>query len=159
MERREFITLLGGAAATQVIRPRSVPAATSPKRPIIGMPALFGLADPRLGGSKIDQSFLDIFLQSLRDLGYVLGRDLDIQARDAGGDWDRYPATMEEIVQLKPDVIYAWATLDAFAARKATSTIPIVCGALADAVHLGLIANEARRTISVPVGHLRIGLR
>src|SRR5262249_42700484 len=50
----------------------------------------------------------------------------------------------EEAVRLKPDVIVAGATLEAVAAKKATSTIPIICGALADAVHLGLIASEAR---------------
>jgi putative tryptophan/tyrosine transport system substrate-binding protein len=137
MRRRDFITILGGAAATQVIRPDLVGAATSPKRWIIDMPFLFG--------SKVGQTFVDVFLQSLQDLGYVLGRDLDIHFRDAGGDWDRYPAIIEEeIVQLKPDVIYAFATVDAVAARKATSTIPIVCAALADAVRLGLIASEAR---------------
>jgi len=137
MKRREFITILGGAAATQVIRPGVVRAGTSPKRPIIGIPAFWA-------PNKIGQSFLNLFRQGLQDLGYVLGRDLDIQARNAGGDWDRLPAIVEEIVQLKPDVIYAFATLDAVGARKATSTIPIVCAALADAVRLGLIASEAR---------------
>ena len=143
MRRRDFITILGGAAATQVMGPDLVRAGTSPKRPIIGIPTF-------LGPSKIGQSFGNLFRQGLEDLGYVLGRDLDIQARNAGGDWDRLPAIVEEIVQLKPDVIYAFATLDAVAARKATSTIPIVCAALADAVHLGLIASEAR-----PGVHLR----
>jgi putative ABC transport system substrate-binding protein len=71
-------------------------------------------------------------------------RDLDIQVRRADNDWDRWPAVVEEVVQLKPDVIYAGATLEAVAARKATSTIPIVCAALANAVRLGLIENEAR---------------
>jgi putative ABC transport system substrate-binding protein len=137
MRRRDFITILGGIAATRVIRPGAVRAGTSPKRPIIGIPSFFG-------PSKIGRTFYDQFRQGLQDLGYVLDRDLDIQARNAGGDWDRLPAIVEEILQLKPDVIYAYATLDAVAARKATSTIPIVCAALADAVHLGLIASEAR---------------
>lgn len=137
MRRRDFITILGGAAATQVIGPGSVRAGTSPKRPIIGIPIF-------LGPSKIGQSFGNLFRQGLQDLGYVLDRDLDIQARSAGGDWDRLPTIAEEIVQLKPDVIYAFATVEAVAARKATSTIPIVCPALADAVSLGLIASEAR---------------
>ena len=137
MRRRDFITILGGAAATQVVRPGSVPAATSPKRSIIGIPAV-------LGQSKIGGSFFAILLKGLQDLGYVVDRDLDIQARNAGGDWDRVPAVEEEVIQLKPDVIFAFATLDAVAARKATSTIPIVCAALADAVRLGLIASEAR---------------
>jgi putative ABC transport system substrate-binding protein len=137
MRRRDFITILGSAAATQVIGPDLVRAGTPPKRPIIGIPVF-------LGPSKIGQSFGNVFRQGLQDLGYVLDRDLDIRARSAGGDWDRLPAIAEEIVQLKPDVIYAFATVDAVAARKATSTIPIVCAALADAVRLGLIASEAR---------------
>ena len=112
-------------------------AETSPKRPIIGIPTFFA-------PSKIGYSFRAAFEQGLQDLGYVLDRDLDMQFRSAGGDWDRLPAVEEEILQLKPHVIYAFATLEAVAARKATSTIPIVCAALADAVHLGLIASEAR---------------
>ena len=137
MRRRDFITILGGIAATQVIRPGAVRAGTSPKRPIIGIPSF-------IGPSKIGRTFYDQFRQGLQDLGYVLDRDLDIQIRSAGGDWDRLPAIVEEIVQLKPDVIYAFATVEAVAARKATSTIPIVCAALARRVHLGLIASEAR---------------
>ena len=74
----------------------------------------------------------------------MLDRDLDIQIRSANSDWDRLPAVEEEIIQLKRDIIYAYATLEAVAARRAASTIPIVCAALADAVHLGLIASEAR---------------
>lgn len=136
VRRRDFI-ILGGAAAAQVIRPGMVRAVTSSKRPIIGLLSFFS-------PSKMGQSFGDVFRQGLQDLGYVLGRDLDIQARNAGGDWDRLPATVEEIVQIKPDVIYAFSTLEAVAARKATSTIPIVCAALANAVRLGLIASEAR---------------
>ena len=120
-----------------MIGPDLVRAGTPPKRPIIGIPALLSV-------SKIGRSFAGFFLKGLQDLGYVVDRDLDIQRRNAGGDWDRLPAVVEEIVQLKPDVIYAFATLDAVAARKATSTIPIVCAALADAVRLGLIASEAR---------------
>jgi putative tryptophan/tyrosine transport system substrate-binding protein len=137
MRRRDFITILGGAAAAPVIRPSLVGAATSAKRRIIYIPYLFG--------SETGKTFTDAFVQGLQDLGYDLGRDLDLRFRDAGGDWDRYPALVkEEIVQLKPDVFYAFATVDAVAARKATSTIPIVCAALADAVRLGLIASDAR---------------
>jgi len=110
MKRREFITILGGAAATQVIRPGVVRAGTSPKRPIIGIPAFWA-------PNKIGQSFLNLFRQGLQDLGYVLGRDLNMQGRNAGGDWDRLPVIVEEIVQLKPAVIYAFATLEAVAAR------------------------------------------
>jgi putative ABC transport system substrate-binding protein len=138
MRRRDFITVLGGAAATQVIRPRLVGAATSPKRPIIGMPYLFD-------AGKIGQDFTGAFLQGLQELGYVVDRDLDLQFRGPHGDWDRYPAFIErEIVPLRPNLIFAYATVDAVSAKKVTSTIPIVSAALADAVRLGLIASDAR---------------
>ncbi|HUN99225.1 MAG TPA: ABC transporter substrate-binding protein, partial [Bradyrhizobium sp.] len=83
------------------------------------------------------------FVKGLSEFGYEQGRNVDVIKR-----FDMFTdrvATMEEMVALiKPDVIVAPATLQAVEARKATSTIPIVCGALADAVHLGLIASEAR---------------
>jgi putative tryptophan/tyrosine transport system substrate-binding protein len=102
MRRRDFITILGGMAATQAIKPGAVRAETSPKRPIIGIPTFFA-------PSKIGYSFRAAFEQGLQDLGYVLDRDLDMQFRSAGGDWNRLPAVEEEILQLKPHVIYAFA--------------------------------------------------
>ena len=143
MKRREFITLIGGAAATQVIRPGSAPAATSAKRAIIGMPLIGGPYISDAG--EIGQSFVNAFVQGLQDLGYALDHDVDLRIRLGGGDVDGYPAFIEkEIVPLKPDIIYASATMDAVAARKATSAIPIVSAALANPVRLGLIASEAR---------------
>jgi ABC-type uncharacterized transport system substrate-binding protein len=91
--------------------------------------------------------FLSQFPQGLQELGYVLGRDLDIQIHGAaaGGNRDRWPAVLEEIVQLKPDVALAVATFEAVTLSKVTSTIPIVCPALADAVRLGLVVSETNR--------------
>jgi putative tryptophan/tyrosine transport system substrate-binding protein len=80
----------------------------------------------------------------MRDLGYVEGRDFDMVYRFSEGFHDRLPALTEEVVRLKPDVIIATAVVTAVTARNATSTIPIVCPALADAIHLGLIASESR---------------
>lgn len=88
--------------------------------------------------------FAKDFLDGMRDLGYVDGRDFDMVARYAEGIQDRLPALAEEIVGRKPQVIVAAAVNAAVPARTATSVIPIVCPALADAVHLGLIASEAR---------------
>jgi putative tryptophan/tyrosine transport system substrate-binding protein len=139
MRRREFITLIGGAAATQVIRPGSAPGATS-KRPIVAIAALVPVSkevEPYVG-------FLNQFPEGLQELGYVLGRDVDIQLRGADGNQDHWPAVLEEILQLKPDVVLAVATFEAVTLKKATSTIPIVCPALGDAINLGLIASEAR---------------
>jgi putative tryptophan/tyrosine transport system substrate-binding protein len=138
MRRRDFIAILGGSAAVPVIRPGCVGAATSAKRPIIGVPAFFNSPSEPLN------SFVGAFMKGLQDLGYVADRNLDIQLRTADGDWDRWPAVVEEVIQLKPDVIGALATLEAVGARKATSTIPIVCSVLADPIRLGLIESEAR---------------
>jgi putative tryptophan/tyrosine transport system substrate-binding protein len=89
-------------------------------------------------------TFFDAFVKGMQDQGYVEGRDYDLVWRSAEGVLDRLPTILEEVIQLKPNVILAPSTLEAVAAHRATTTIPIVCGALADAVHLGLIASEAR---------------
>jgi putative tryptophan/tyrosine transport system substrate-binding protein len=125
MKRRDFIiTIFGGAAATQVIRPGLGGAATSPKRSIIGVPAL-------AGPNKLGEMYIAIVVKGLQELGYAVDRDLDMQFRVANFDWDRWPAVVQEVIELKPDVIFAFATAEAVGAKKATSTIPIVCAALA----------------------------
>jgi putative tryptophan/tyrosine transport system substrate-binding protein len=94
--------------------------------------------------SRVASFSTDVFLDGMRDLGYVNGRDFDMVSRYAEGFGDRLPALAEEIVGFKPDVIVAAAVNAAVPAHNATSVIPIVCPALADAVHLGLIKSEAR---------------
>jgi putative tryptophan/tyrosine transport system substrate-binding protein len=132
MRRRDFISAFG--AATLALPP--VARSQQRKRPLIGW---LSSATQAYSDSKAA-----VFLQALRDLGYIEGRDFDIVYRSSGGNQDRLPALAEELVQLKPDVILAIAIAAAVPARKATTTIPIVSPALADAVHLGLIASEAR---------------
>jgi putative ABC transport system substrate-binding protein len=80
----------------------------------------------------------------MRELGYVEGRDFDIAYGMANFHADRIDQVAAELVALAPDVIVAGAALEAVAAAKATATIPIVVGALADPVELGLI-NRAMR--------------
>jgi putative ABC transport system substrate-binding protein len=82
--------------------------------------------------------------KGLEELGYVDGRDIELLVRMAENHAERLPGLAEEIVALKPKVIVAGAVDAALVAKKATSTIPIVSGALADADHLGLIASYAR---------------
>jgi ABC-type uncharacterized transport system substrate-binding protein len=132
MKRREFVTLLGGAAAAWPLAAR----AQVSKHALIAW----------LGASRREpaQNFIDNFLRGMRDLGYIEARNFDMVYRFTDGYQDRLPTLTEEVIQLNPDVILAPAVISAVAARKATSTIPIVCGALADAVHLGLIGSEAR---------------
>ena len=134
MKRREFITLLGGAAA---VWPLAARAQVLSKRPTIAWLS---------GGKrqKVSESFIENFLRGMSELGYVEGRHFDMIYRFTDGFQERLPALTDEVVQLKPDIILAPAVIGAVAAKKATSTIPIVSPALADAVHLGLIASEAR---------------
>ena len=86
--------------------------------------------------------FQSAFLKGMQEQGYE-DRDFAFEVREGKGSPD-VARVVEEAIQLRPDVIVAPATLEAVAAKHATSTIPIVCPALADAVHLGLIGSEAR---------------
>src|SRR5881394_168740 len=87
----------------------------------------------------------EAFLQGLRDLGYVEGRNLVIEYREAEGKADRLPALAAELVALKVDVILAGgSTLGARVAKQATSTIPIVFAAVGDPVESGLVTSLAR---------------
>jgi putative ABC transport system substrate-binding protein len=86
----------------------------------------------------------EAFRQGLRDLGYVEGRDLVIEYRDAEGKPERLPALAAELVALKVDVIVAPGTLTALAAKRATSSIPIVFPVAADPVEDGLVTSFAR---------------
>jgi putative ABC transport system substrate-binding protein len=139
MKRREFITLLGSAVVPNVVSSHSANAQGSRARPLVVWLSFF--TPRRLGGGPL---FYELFIEGMRGLGYVEGRDFDLTLRVADGSLERLPTVAQETIQLKPDVIVVPATLEAVAARKATSTIPIVCPALADAIHLGLIASEAR---------------
>jgi putative ABC transport system substrate-binding protein len=131
--RREVISMLVGTAAA---RPFGALAQNSAKRPLIGW---LSSATRRYSDSKAA-----VFLQAMRELGYVEGQNFDIVYRSSDGYQDRLPSLAEELVGLRPDVILAIAVAAVVPARKVTSTIPIVSPALADAVHLGLIVSEAR---------------
>jgi putative ABC transport system substrate-binding protein len=135
MRRRAFgSTLLGGMAASAAFP--SVLGAQQGTRPLI---AWLG-SGPLRSASR----YIDFLREGLRDLGYVDGQNIDIVARLAEGYVERLPALAGEIVALKPTIIVAGAVDAAIAANKVTSTIPIVSGALADAIHLGLVISFAR---------------
>jgi putative tryptophan/tyrosine transport system substrate-binding protein len=132
MIRRDVIMLIGGAT----FWPAAAGAQVLPRRPLVAW--LSG------GGQAASSGFVDAFLQGMREQGHIPGRDIDIVYRYADGYAERLPTLAEELVRLKPNVILAPATAQAVAAKNATATIPIVTPALADAVHLGLVASEAR---------------
>jgi putative ABC transport system substrate-binding protein len=131
MRRREFMMLLGGPVAAWPITTLAHPR----ERPLL---VWFGSAT-ELAASR----FVGCLKEGLAELGYVDGRNIDIVGRFANNQMDRLPAVAEEVIGLKPAIIVAGAVDTAVAAQKATSTIPIVSGALADAVHLGLVASYA----------------
>ena len=131
MRRREFITLLGGAA----VWPLLVRAEVSTKRPLIAI--LSAIA-------RVDNSPLTTFVQGLNEFGYVDGQNAEIVYRFAEEHLDRFPVLAAELVGLKPDVILAAVTPAAVATRALTKSIPIVCPLLADAINLGLIATDSR---------------
>jgi putative ABC transport system substrate-binding protein len=84
------------------------------------------------------------FRQGLRALGYLEGRNLVIECRDAVGGVDRLPALAVDLARLKVDVLVAEGTLSSLAAKRATTTIPIVILAVADPVGSGLVGSLAR---------------
>ena len=105
---------------------------------------------PRIGflavGSREGRTFLiEGFLQGLREHGYVVGQNIVIEYRFSEGQNDRLPALAAELVDLKVDLILASGSPASFAAKEATSTIPIVMGSLAaDPVETGLVVSLAR---------------
>jgi putative ABC transport system substrate-binding protein len=133
VKRREFLTLLGGAAA---VWPCNGLAQSPPKRPLIG--AL--VAGSKTAGAR----YYGGFPFGMRELGYLEGRDYGLEERYADGDTSRLPLLAAELVRLKPDVIVAATTQGAIAAKQATVSIPIVGVNMTDPVSFGLVTSEAR---------------
>ncbi len=131
MNRRETISALAVLGAV----PFAAEAQQAAKVARIGFLATNGAVAPHM---------LDAFRQELRDLGYVEGRNLVTEFRDAAGKLERLPALAAELVALKVDVIVTATGPGALAAKRATRTIPIVFAVAADPITDGLVISLAR---------------
>ncbi len=133
MNRRAFITLIGAAAATWPLAAR----AQQKSMPVIGF---LGFGPPDPGAPDVAA-----FRQRLRELGYIEDRNILIEYRWAEGKPERFPDLAAELVAVKVDVIVtAGGTLAALAAKRATTTLPIVFAVVGDPVAEGLVTSLAR---------------
>ena len=130
--RRDFVTLLGGAAAAWPLAAR---AQQPGKVPTIG----FLGANPLIESERVAA-----FVQRLRELGWIEGRTVSIEYRWAEGRSEGYAENAAELVRLKVDVIVTSTTPPSLAAKRATAVIPIVFAAANDPIGTGLVASLAR---------------
>jgi putative ABC transport system substrate-binding protein len=132
MKRRQFISLLGGAAAW----PLAARAQQAGRLPTIGY---LSSQTP-----STDSAYTAAFLQRLKDLGWVEGRTVAIEYRWADGQTEAVGKLAAELVRLKVDVIVVGGNGPALQAKRATSVIPIVFAVAGDPVGTGLVASLAR---------------
>jgi putative ABC transport system substrate-binding protein len=132
MRRREFITLLGSAAAW----PLAAEAQQANKVPRVGF---LGMTSPWTLAARLEAIRL-----GLRDFGYIEGTNISIEYRWAEGHYGRLPELAAELVRSNVDLIVTHGTPGTLAARKATATIPIVMAVIGDAVASGVVDSIAR---------------
>jgi putative tryptophan/tyrosine transport system substrate-binding protein len=137
MQRREFIALIGGVVVSWPLGAHAQkPIGQAAKMPRLGM-----LMPGDSGPSGVDH---EPFYRGLRELDYIEGKNIAIERRYADSNVERLPVLAAELVKLKLDIIVAWSTPAALAAKQVTNTIPIVAALMADPVNDGLVATLAR---------------
>jgi len=134
VRRRAFITLLGGAAAW----PLAARAQQGERTRRIGVLVSSVETDPAVHG------WIAAFRQSLEQLGWLEGRNVQIELRFTGDNYERLPQLVQEMVAFNPDVIFASATPAVRALQAKTPTIPIVFVYVSDPVGAGVVASLAR---------------
>jgi putative tryptophan/tyrosine transport system substrate-binding protein len=137
MRRREFLTLIGGAAAAWPLAARAQQSS----------PALIGFLNA--GAATILKEEIDAFREGLRSLGHIEGRNVRFEYRFADGYLDRLPALAAELIRLNPNVVVSSPVPANLAIAKATNTIPIVMASGADPVGFGLV-----QSLSHPGGNV-----
>jgi putative ABC transport system substrate-binding protein len=135
VERREFITLVGGAAVAWPLVAR----AQQPGIPVIGFLTT---------GVRSRSQQIAAFHTGLKQSGFVDGQNVAVEVRSAEGQFDRFPALADDLVRQHAAVLVAVSNDAALAAKRATSTIPIVFGMGGDPVALGLV-----RSLNRPAGN------
>src|SRR5262249_21141129 len=133
VKRREFISLLGGAAAAWSLAARAQQAG---KRYVVGILSA--------GGSSVQAALNAAFSDGLREWGWVEGKNVVFENRNAENQLERLPELAADLIRLKVVVIVAAGTLAPLAAKQATATIPIVMTTAGDPLGSGLVASLAR---------------
>src|SRR5262249_1807923 len=141
MNRRAFVTGLGAVLAGALAGE-----AQQPKMSAIGVLGV---------GATGSENFWRLFQQAMRELGYIDGRTVRFEFRSDLGQVNRLPSLADELVRLKVDLIVAWFTPAALAAKQATREIPIVMAAAGGTLAKGFVTHIARPSGDINAGYWR----